>query len=409
MNIAILTQYFPPETGAPQQRWSDLARRLAARGHSVDVLTALPNYPGDEIHPEYQGQANQIEHMGQVRVCRVSLYVPRQKTFLRRLFCYLSFSFNALRFGKRLLRRPDVLLMESPPLFIALAGVPLARAFGAKLVANVSDLWPRTAVELQMIGRGPSLWAAERLEAWMYASSDLITAQTEGIARYIEARTPSRTVVLFPNGVDPSLYRDLGDRQAVRRELGWSDDRFVVVYTGVLGHAQALGQVLDAARRVSSPSILIVMFGDGPCREELLERVRAEGIGNVVIHGHQPAARMPQIQFAADAGLVPLARRPIFEGARPSKMFEIMAAGRPVLLCGRGEAEGVLSSGPDGPAGLVVPAEAPEELARAIETLNNDRALAAKMGGCGRRLVTARFDRAAIAADLEKELEAIVR
>lgn len=405
MKLTILTQYYPPETGAPQNRLADLARRLVARGHDVQVLTALPNYPGDAVLPEYRGRENTVQILDGVSVARVGLLVPRRKTFALRIACYLSFALNARRFGPRLLRPADVLLMESPPLFLGLAGVGLARALGARLVTNVSDLWPRSVVELGMLRPGPALWAAERLEAWTYGRSALITAQTEGIAEDIRRRFPGSSVALFPNGVALDAYGGSLDRDGVRREFGWDEDLFVVGYTGLLGHAQALDQVLDAARLVEDSSkVHFAFFGDGPCREALARRVAAEHISSVRLYPRQPASRMPHIQAALDAGLVPLAKAEVFAGARPSKMFEVMAAARPVILCARGEAARVVA-GPNGrPAGLVVPPEDPRALAETVTRLSRSREDAAVMGRHGRELVIDRFDRASIARTMEAVL-----
>jgi glycosyltransferase involved in cell wall biosynthesis/ubiquinone/menaquinone biosynthesis C-methylase UbiE len=409
VRLAILTQYYPPETGAPQNRLSDLARRLTARGHEVQVLTALPNYPGDAVLREYRGRENTVEILDGVRVARVGLLVSRRKTFARRMACYLSFALNARRHGPRLLGPADVLLMESPPLFLALAGVGLARTLGAPLVTNVSDLWPESAVALGVIGPGALLRMAERLEAWMYRRSALITAQTEGIADDIRRRFPDARVVLFPNGVDLDAYDRPLDRAAIRREFGWDDDVFVLGYTGVFGHAQALDQILDAARLLEGvEGVHFALIGDGPCREALERRIAGERLRSVRVYPRQPAWRMPSVQAALDAGLVPLRRGRLFEGTRPSKMFEVMAAARPVVLCARGEAEAIVTGAAGGPAGIVVPPEEPAELAAAIRSLLLKRDEAAEMGRQGQQLVRQRFDRAITAVQIERVLLDVV-
>jgi glycosyltransferase involved in cell wall biosynthesis len=402
MRLVILTQYYPPETGAPQNRLSDLARRLAARGHDVQVLTALPNYPGDAVHPAYVGRENSVEEIDGVRVARVGLYVPRQKTFSRRVASYLSFAFNAARFGRRLVGSADVLFMESPPLFIALAGVPLARQLGARLVTNISDLWPASAVELGFIGRGPALYLAERLERWMYRHSDAISVQTEGIARDIQRRFPAKRVVLFPNGVDLARYDAPVNVERLREAYGWRPNQCVVGYTGVIGHAQALDQVLDAARRLQpQDDVVIALFGDGPCRGDLERRIAAERIPFVRFYAREATERMPQIQAAFDVGLVPLAKARIFEGARPSKMFELMAAAKPVLLCGRGEAADILGAAIED-AGIAVPPEDPAALAAALRRFAQNREWAAAMGLRARDRVRTAFDREQIARAIER-------
>ena len=405
MRIVILTQYYPPETGAPQNRLSDLARRLHAFGHDVAVLTALPNYPGDEVYPAYLGRENTVDELEGIRVARVGLYVPRRKTFARRILNYLTFAANALRHGRRLVTGADVLLMESPPLFLGLAAVPLARRFGATLVTNVSDLWPRSALELGIIGPGFTLRSAERLEAWLYRHSRLITGQTRGIVSDIQRRFPAADVILFPNGVDLAAYEGEFDRDAIRREFRWSPETFVVGYTGVLGHAQALDQVLDAAPHLRDRGdIHIALFGDGPCRDAIASRLAKERLRPVSLYPRQAATRLPGILAALDAGLVPLANKPLFEGARPSKMFEIMAAGKPVILCARGEAAAVLTTGGGTPAGIICPPEAPAALAAAIVRLSSSADLAQEMGCAGRRIVKSHFDREIIARQFEAAL-----
>lgn len=409
MNLAILTQYYPPETGAPQNRLSDLAHRLTMAGHSVEVLTALPNYPGDAVLPEYRGRENMVEVVDGVRIARVGLYVPRAKSFARRLACYFSFAANAARQGPRLLSRADVILMESPPLFLAPAGVWLARVWGARLVVNVSDLWPQSVVDLGMIGPGPSLWAAGALERWMYRSAAAVTGQTQGIVEEIQRRVPGKRVELYPNGVDVMAYDRPLDRAGVRASFAWHDELFVAGYAGVLGHAQSLGQVLDAARLLSNvPNVHFAFFGDGPCRVELEARIEREQIVSARVYPRQPAARMPDLQSAFDAGLVPLARGKVFEGARPSKMFEILAAARPVILCGRGEARRIVEGPAHGPAGVSVDPEDPPALAAAIRRLIDDRPAATAMGERGRSYVFSTFDRELIARGVEDLLLATI-
>jgi glycosyltransferase involved in cell wall biosynthesis len=237
----------------------------------------------------------------------------------------------------------------------------------------------------------------------------LVTGQTVGIIEDIRRRFPDKKVLLFPNGVDVGAFAGPLDRAGVRQEFAWAEGVFVIGYTGVLGHAQALGQVLDAAKLLGSDfPVHFAFFGDGPCREELVRRIEGEGLRTAKVYPHQPTVRMPHIQAALDAGLVPLARGSLFEGARPSKMFEIMAAGRPLVLCARGESVQVMASAPGGPAGLAAPPEEPVHLAECVRSLVSDRPRAREMGARGASLVRERFDRERIALDLEAALLKLV-
>jgi glycosyltransferase involved in cell wall biosynthesis len=406
MRLALLTQYYPPETGPAQNRLSDLARRFVALGHQVEVLTTLPSYPGDEVHPEYLGRENSVEVMDGVRVARVGSYVPREKTFTRRMANYLSFAANAALRGPRLLHRADVLLMESPPLFLALAGIPLARLLRARLWVNVSDLWPRSAVELGLIKPGPALRAAEVLEAAMVRAAAVITGQTEGIVEDIRARFPRATVALLPNGIDVAAFRRPLDRDGLRREFGWGDDLFVIGYAGLMGYAAATDQVIAAAERLRDlPRVHFAFFGHGPCKRQLEEHVAAAGLTNVRFYPHQPSARMPHLQAAFDAGLATLCRASLCEGTRPAKMFEIMAAARPLVLTGRGEVQRIFEATPGGPPGVIAPPEEPAVLAQRVRELVSHPEAAAAMGRRGRDYVFAEFDREVIA----RRTEALVR
>lgn len=409
VRLLILTQYYPPETGAPQNRLSDLARRFDERGHEVEILTALPNYPTNQILPGYEGRENEHDAIDGIRVARVGLHVPKDKSTKERIRCYVSFAMNALWHGPRLVSRPDVILMESPPLTVALAGVRLARYFSAPLVSNISDLWPASVVELGLAVPAPMIWGATRMEHWMYNRSALVFGQTDGIVENIRARveTPVR---LFPNGVDLDAYDGVLRRDAVRERFGWEPGQFVVGYAGVLGMAQALDQVLDAAVMVRDlPDLHIAVFGDGPERERLVDRVEREAITNVTLYGRQPREEMPHIQAAVDASLVPLAKGPLFEGARPSKMFEIMAAARPLVVCACGEAAAITEAAPGGAAGVVVPPEEPAKLAQALRWLQYHREEAAVMGKRGCELARTHFDRSQIALQIEAILECVVR
>lgn len=404
MKLLILTQYYPPETGAPQNRLHDLARRLAGWGHQVEVLTALPNYPGSEILPAYVGRQNSVETLDGVRVARVGLYVPRRKTLERRMVNYLSFAANALLHGRRLVARADVVLVESPPLSNALPAAALARLQGAKLVTNVADYWPAALVQMGAVRPGPVVSAAERLEAWMYRTSDFVLSQTQGIVDDIKRRFPGVRAELYPNGVDLGAYRavDGAARRETRARLGWQDDLVVFGYTGVLGYAQVLDQLVDAAERLrDEPRAHVALFGDGPCRDDLARRIDQAALRNIRLYGHDSREGIRRVQAAMDVGLAPLAKDRVYEWARPSKMFEFMALGLPLLVCARGEAAAIATGMPEGAAGLAVPPEDPDRLAEAMRRLVGDHGLRAELGRCGRAIAEGHFDRETIARRIE--------
>jgi len=193
MRIAILSQYYPPELGAPQNRLSDLAGRLTDRGHSIEVLTALPNYPENRVFPAYRTASVVREVLDGVPTKRLSLYVPSRKTPVRRIAHYCSFALHALLRGPGLLSKADCVITESPPLFLAPVGAYLAWKLKAQFVMNVSDLWPASVIGLGALRPGRLERAAVRLEEWCYRQAALITGQSNGIIEDIAARFPWKT------------------------------------------------------------------------------------------------------------------------------------------------------------------------------------------------------------------------
>ena len=364
-------------------------------GHSVSVLTAMPNYPTGSIFPDYRGRLFCCERIDGITVYRTWLYATPSKSLSRRMLNYLSFAFMALLAGFLRVRKIDLLIWESPPLFLGPFARALAWLKGARCVMNVSDLWPETAVALGLVGKDSAATRlAEALELWLYRHSDAVTGQTKGIVDEIAGRVPAIPVRLFPNGVDLEMFSPCKPDQELAVELGL-EGKFVVGYGGIIGYAQAMDQILKAATILKDePLITFAIFGDGPLKNDLAGKAQRLGLSNVRFFPRQDRTRMPKIISLWDVGLVPLADRPIFSGARPSKMFELMGLGKPMLFCGRGEGAAIVS---DNECGIVVPPECPERLAEAVRSLCSDHLRLEQMGRNARQTAERQFDRAEIA------------
>jgi colanic acid biosynthesis glycosyl transferase WcaI len=404
-SVLILSQYYVPESGAPQNRWHGLATRLVQLWHDVKVLTAMPNYPAGRIYSGYRGNVSCHERIGPVNVYRTWLYATPSRSLSRRMLNYLSFGMMALLVGFLRVRDVDLLIFESPPLFLGPFAKALAVLKRAKCVMNVSDLWPASAVALGLVSReGLATRMAERLEMWLYRHSDAITGQTKGIVDDIAERVPEVPVHLFPNGVDLDMFSPAAPEPGLAERLGLAG-KFVVGYGGIIGYAQALHQVLEAAGRLKDvPEITFALFGDGPLKGDLIARTKELGLTNVTFFPRQDRTLMPTRIALWDVGLVPLADHPLFDGARPSKMFELMGQAKPVLFCGRGEGAAIVA---DNDCGLVVPPERPEALAEAIRALHAHPAKLEQLGRNGRRAAERHFDRARIAEQVSKLFESL--
>ena len=409
MKIIVLTQYYPPEAGAPQNRLSSMAAAFNEMGAEVTVLTAMPNYPEMVVHEGYRRKFHVREELDGITVHRSWIHASRGRSLFARLMNYFSFVFTSLVTGLFVLRRSDVLLVESPPLFLGISAMLLARVKRANLVFNVSDLWPESAVQLGLVKNRVMIGLSTWLEMRCYRRAALITGQTQGIVQNIQLRCPDRKVLWVPNGMDVRAV-ELAGRSlapaAIRMRHGLAGGDMVVAYAGILGHAQGLEVVLQAARLLKDrPDIAFIIVGDGPEKRKLLEMKEAMGLAQVRFLGRMPRQELLELYRTVDVVVVPLRRNDLFKGAIPSKIVEALAMEKPVLLGVEGEACALFID--DARAGLAFTPEDPASLADAVLHYYGDRTLLRVHGASGARYVRERFDRAKINAGLFKELQQI--
>ncbi|MDZ7338039.1 MAG: glycosyltransferase family 4 protein [candidate division KSB1 bacterium] len=404
MRILYISQYFPPEVGATQNRAYEMATNLVRMGHEVTMLTEVPNHPKGIIHPDYRRKLLVRERVDGVDVVRVWVVTRPRKTFLTRLAFYLSFAFMAAGVGVCLRRRYDVIFATSPPLFVGAAGLLIARARRTRFVFEVRDVWPLSAVELGEIRNHAYARLAEKLEFALYRHALAIPVVTKGILETLRQRgVDEKKLVLIPNGTNTQLFYDRG--RHARADLGWGDE-FVAMYAGIFGIAQGMEVLCEAARLLKHrEDIRFAFVGEGPVKDQVRQLVAQWDLRQVQLVDEVPRERMPELLSAADACIVPLKKKPLFTGALPSKMFDAWACSRPVLLAVDGEARRVVE---EAQGGLFVPPEDAQSLAEAILRLAADRDLARRLGANGRRYVEHHFSRQSQAQQLANLLEGIV-
>jgi glycosyltransferase involved in cell wall biosynthesis len=296
-------------------------------------------------------------------------------------------------------------MTESPPLFLGISGYLLSRRTGAKWIFNVSDLWPESAVALGAVSQGWGLRRALALEAFCYRKAWLVTGQSREILENIRSRFPQVRVYHLSNGVDTELFRpgrSAGPR--ARLEDGIGGASCIAVYAGLHGIAQGLEQVLEAAARLKDEKALGVVFvGDGPAKRELVARSRSLGLTRVRFLDPLPKEEMPGLVASADLALVPL--KVSLPGAVPSKIYEAMGAGVPIVLSAGGEAAEIVRRSE---SGVVVAPGDVDGLAAAIRELSADAARRARLGASGRRAAERDYDRIGIARRFIDHLESAV-
>ena len=403
MKLLILTQYFPPEVGAPQNRLFELAVRLKKLGIEVSVLTAMPNYPQMKIYNGYEGKNYMYEEIEGIPVHRASIYLPKNKSIIQRLLNYFSFVYSSAKIGKNKIGNVDIIMCESPPLFLGYSALYLKRKKKAKLIFNVSDLWPESAEKLRVVTNKWMLKLAYRLEKKLYQKSILVTGQTQGICKNINERFPKVKTFWLPNGVDVSYYNPSTVTSNWRIENDFSESDILYLYAGIIGLAQGLEIILKTAELVkSNPSIKFILLGSGPEKEKLLSIKTEKQLSNVYFFDAVSKLQMPKIVKASDVSIIPLRKLELFLGAIPSKIFENLAMEKPVILAVDGEARELFVN--QGKCALYSEPENAEDLTKNVLLLANNEDLRKQLGERGRIYVEESFNRNTIAKNFYTKL-----
>ncbi len=398
MKLLILTQYFPPEIGAPQNRLYELAVRLKQKGVNISVLTAMPNYPQMEIHAAYKGKFYHYEEMNGLHIHRSWIYVSKSKGIFKRLLNYFSFVKSSAWVGLFKLGKFDFILCESPPLFLGMTAYFLKKIKGAKLIFNVSDLWPESAEKLGLVQNKFFLNIAARLEEFMYRKSELISGQTQGIVKSISERFPDKKTYWLPNGVDLAYYNTNTVITDWRNKNNFSTEDFILLYAGIIGHAQGLEVIIKAAKELEKYSrIKFVLLGSGPEKEKLQALKQSLNTGNLFFFDAVTKKEMPKIIATIDVAVIPLKKLDLFKGAIPSKIFENLAMKKPILLGVEGEAKELFID--EGKCGLAFIPENEKDLAVKIIELYNNKNELITFGENGYRYVEQKFTRDKIATE----------
>jgi glycosyltransferase involved in cell wall biosynthesis len=367
MRLIYLCQHFPPETGAPQIRVYEVSKELLKRGHQVEVLTAFPHHPKGVIPEEYRGMFYLYEEWDGIPVHRSWIYPSPKGSFWKRLASYFSFTFSA--FYSIIKSKPtDVIICNSPPLFLGITGYLGAKMKRAKFVFNVADIWPESAVELGILKNKRFIQMAEWLEKFLYKKSWKIATATEGIRDYIIRKGKrAEDVFLLPNGVNTETFSPAEKDAALLKEIG-IEGKKVFMYAGALGYAQGLESILETAALIkdTNPDVHFLFVGDGQEREKLVKMKEDLMLTNVTFYGSVPVSEMPRMFSIADYSIVSLRNIELFKGARPSKIFPALSSGTPVLYCGVGESAEILN---EYQCGKIAPPEDPQGIAQAVNEL----------------------------------------
>jgi glycosyltransferase involved in cell wall biosynthesis len=371
MRILILCDNFPPERNAAASRIFERARYWIRWGHQVTVVTSAPNFPEGKVYEGHENRWHNVEDYEGIRVVRVKTFIAPNKGFALRIADFVSYMLTGAIAGA-LESRPDVVLASSPQFFAGIAGAMVAKAQRRPFVLEVADLWPASITAVGAMKPGRVIRAAEVAELQLYAASSRVILLTLSFQDDLVRRgVPIAKTRVVINGADLERYAPMPRDVALAERLGLRD-KFVVGYIGTLGMAHALENVLSAAERLrSEPEVRVLFVGPGAAREGLVREAARRGLENVVFVAAVPKEEVARYWSLCDVALVHLKDDPVFKQVIPSKIFEAMAMGLPVLVAApAGEASRIVESER---IGRVVPAEQPGELAQAISEMARDR------------------------------------
>jgi len=408
MHILFFSHYYPPEVNAPATRTYEHAVRWVRAGHEVTVVTCVPNCPSGVVFEGYRNRLRpQLEVLDGVRVVRVWTYVAPNAGTVRRILNYLSYMISAVLVAIRL-PRPDVVIATSPQFFCGWAGVLLHWLRRVPLVLEIRDIWPDSIETVGAIRFRPVLRFLEWLERRMYLAADHVVTVGEGYRQNILKKVDlGERISVITNGVD--LKRFVPQGPDARFLHQWDlEGAFVCSYVGTIGMAHGLEVVIEAARLLRARGrrdIRFCLVGDGAERARLENLARQAGVSDLVVFtGRQPKEEIPPILASSDACLVHLRPCELFGTVLPSKLFEIMAMGRPIILGVNGQARDIVRQAE---AGVEIEPGSAQGLAEAVERLADDRVLAARLGASARKYVAAHFNRDILAAEYLKLLHRV--
>jgi len=408
MDIVVFHQHYlgPGQPGG--SRYNEFGRFWSEAGHRVTVVSGTLNYATGETPPEYRGRWMIETHDGPVRVIRCHVPPTYRGSYAGRMWAFFGFTLSACTAALRV-AEADAVIGTSPPLPIIIPAWLLARMKRAKLVFEIRDLWPESAITTGVLRKESALARALfALERWGCRVADKVNVLTPAFREDLVKRglAPEDKIVFVPNGADSELFTPGPRMNDVRQRYGWGD-RFVVMYAGAHGRANAVSQLLDTAERLRDrPDILIATVGDGAERARLDAEARARKLDNVMFCGPQPKEDMPAFVRACDVGAAVLQNNPTFRTVYPNKVFDYMACERPTLLAIDGVARELVCD--EARAGVFATPEDPEAIAAAIRGLADDPEGCAAMGRRGRAWVLANATRRALADKYLRILEGLV-
>ncbi|CAA0120730.1 Alpha-D-kanosaminyltransferase [BD1-7 clade bacterium] len=407
MHILFLTDNFPPEGNAPATRTYEHAREWVKSGHRVTVITGAPNFPEGKVFEGYSNAWYSKHDLDGIEVRRVKTYISANEGFVRRILDYMSFMIMAI-FAGLFVRRVDVIVATSPQFFTAVAGCLLSGLKRKPWIFELRDIWPASITAVgAMSDESPVIKLLVRIEKWLYRKADRIVAVTHTFKRELVERGISGDKIdVVLNGVDLSKYQPM-EKDPELEGIYDLHGKFVVAYVGTHGMAHALGTIVNAAERLKAHEDIVFVFaGGGAGADDVKRLVDEKKLTNVRVLGRQDKSLMNRLWSLCDVSLVHLRDTPLFSSVIPSKIFESMGMGLPMIIgVPEGEATAIVR---DDHCGLVIPPEDEVAMVEAIEKIYSDPVLCASLQENAIKAAN-KYDRTRLAHDFLRSAEDVLR
>lgn len=375
MHILFLTDNFPPEVNAPASRTFEHCREWAKAGHRITVITCAPNFPRGQVFKGYRNRLWQIEEMADIQVIRVWSYIAANEGFIKRILDYVSFMVAAT-FAALFVQKPDVVIGTSPQFFTACAAYLVSRFKQIPFVFELRDLWPESIKVVGAMKDSAAIRLLERIEMFLYQKADRIISVTHSFREKLIARgVGADKIFVMTNGVDMSRFRPMLKDEALLKELQL-EGKFVAGYVGTHGLAHHLETLLEAAEKIhllpGGDLFRFILLGDGARKKALKDKAAARKLDNVLFINSVSKDQVARYWSLLDVSVIHLKKTDLFISVIPSKLFECMGMGLPVLHGVAGESADIIR---DSDVGIVFEPENADDLVTNLRLLQQDRAL----------------------------------
>jgi len=407
MHILFLTDNFPPEGNAPATRTFEHAREWVKLGHKVTIITGAPNFPEGKVFHGYKNNWYTKSELEGIEIRRVKTYITANEGFTKRILDFVSFMFSSF-FAGLFVRKPDVIVGTSPQFFTAISAWALSVVKLKPFVFELRDIWPASITAVGAMGRSLPIRILEKIEMFLYRRANKIISVTYSFkSELIERGIDGDKIDVVLNGVDLSMYKPTPLKNKELSSQYKLCDKFVIGYVGTHGLAHSLDKVVESAELLTDlKNVRIVFAGGGAAKQEIVELTKKKELKNVVFIPRQPKEKMPELWSLCDVSLISLKNTELFKTVIPSKIFESMGMGLPMIFTApKGEATSIVEKYN---SGIIIPAESPIQLSNAIREIYKDKKAKEKYSN-NSYAAAINFDRKVLAISMIKVFKSSIK